>query len=66
MCSLARARVRLPFLVLTEIFSRNRLETAHRHAAAARQCCAPIPGYPVIATKLELAMNATEIRGPGA
>ena len=39
---------------------------AHRHAAAARQCCPPIPGYPVIAAKLERAMNATDIRGPGA
>ena len=26
--------------------------SAHRNAAAARQCCPPIPGYPVIAAKL--------------
>jgi hypothetical protein len=50
---------------ITEIETGNRMETAHRPAAAARQCCAPIPGYPMIAAKLELAMNATDILGQG-
>ena len=43
-----------------------RWRASHRHADAARQCCATIPGYPVIAAKLERAMNATDIRPPGA
>ena len=68
MCSLARARAMLAVVIFScskRTVPPKIIENT-RHAAAARQCCAPIPGYPVIAAKLELAMNAADVRGPVA